>query len=263
MTPWRKYIAVLRIAAEQAFRERADLYGRACFFVVILGVFSALWRAAAETKVAFAGAPEHLVWYLAASEWILLSTPARHLEIQEEVRRGDIAYQLARPMSYVRAQVAHCAGALLVRASFLGPVAFGTAFWLTGSCPSFAQLAVLIPVGLLASLVFSQLYVALGLLAFWLDDATPLFWVAGKLSFILGGLMLPLELYPVWLQQVARLTPFPSMLAGPAGIVATAHSSFGLPWGLLLQLLFWAFALAALAELLFWRAKRSFVVTGG
>ena len=44
-----KYFAFARIAAAQAASERAELFGRMVFVAVILGVFSALWRAVGES----------------------------------------------------------------------------------------------------------------------------------------------------------------------------------------------------------------------
>ena len=261
MTGWRKYWAFARIAAVEAASERAELYGRALFFAVILGVFAALWRAVAEAGMPLRAGQDQLVWYLAATEWILLSTPQRHTQIQDDVRRGDVAYQLPRPVSYPRAALAQCLGALLVRAPLLGVVAFGSAFAFTGRVPALQALLWLLPFGLLASAILAELYVALGLLSFWLTDATPLYWVANKLLFILGGLMLPLELYPRWLQLVARCTPFPSLLAGPGGFLI--HGADRAALWLALQLLFWGCALFGLVELLFWRATRSLQVSGG
>lgn len=261
MKSLRKYWAFARIAAAQTASERGELYGRVLFFAAILGVFSALWRAVAEAGMPLSAKPEQMVWYLAASEWILLSTPARHLEIQDEVRRGDIAYQLPRPVAFTRATLAQCSGILVVRAPVLGITAFTCAFLFTGQAPSVRALVWLVPFGLLASWVLAVLYLAAGLISFWLTDATPLYWVLSKLLFILGGLMLPLELYPEWLQSIARVTPFPYILAGPAGFLirAPGPSAFTLA----ACLTFWAAASCALVEILFWRARRSFELSGG
>ena len=259
MNAWRKYGAFAAIAAREAATERGDLYGRSLFFAVILGVFSALWRAVGEAGMPLGARQEQLVWYLAVTEWILLSAPTRHFEIQEEVRRGDVTYQLARPVSYPRAALAQCLGTLLVRAPVLGVVACGCALAFTGQLPPFTTLLAVVPLGVLASAILAELYVALGMVSFWLSDATPLYWVAGKLLFILGGLMLPLELYPRWLQLVAACTPFPVLLSGPAGFLLHAG---GAAW-LLLRLLFWGAVLFGLVELVFWRATRTLQVNGG
>jgi ABC-2 type transport system permease protein len=261
MKAFGKYWAFARIAATEAVAERATLYGRALFFAVILGVFSALWRAVAEAGMPLRARHQDMVWYLATTEWILLSAPLRHLEIQEQVRCGDVAYQLPRPVAFPRATFAQCLGTLLVHAPILGVVAFGSAYAFTGTLPSLKTLLFVVPFGLLAAAVLAELYVALGLLSFWLSDATPLYWVASKLMFILGGLMLPLELYPRWLQLVAACTPFPCVLAGPGGFVLHEPTSLALSLGLKLGL--WALALFGLVELLFRRAVRALQVGGG
>src|SRR6478752_1760170 len=115
-----KYTAFSRISASEARRERHELYGRMAFFAVILGVFSSLWRAVAEAGMPIAADPKSLVWYLAATEWILLSAPPIHLEIQEAIRRGDVVYRLGHPVSFVLAELASGLGRLAVRAPFLG-----------------------------------------------------------------------------------------------------------------------------------------------
>jgi ABC-2 type transport system permease protein len=42
------------------------------------------------------------------------------------------------------------------------------------------------------------------------------YWVWQKCGFVLGGLLVPLELYPAWLRDVALASPFAAMLHGPA-----------------------------------------------
>src|SRR5262245_24292192 len=102
-----KYPAYSAVSVTQARREPIELYGRMAFFVVILGVFASLWRAVAEAGMPVAADPKSLVWYLATTEWILLSAPPIHLEIQEAIRRGDVVYRLGHPVSYVEIGRAH------------------------------------------------------------------------------------------------------------------------------------------------------------
>jgi ABC-2 type transport system permease protein len=261
MKNFAKYWAFARIAAIEALTERAELYGRGLFITVLLGVFSALWRVVAEAGLPVAAKYQDLVWYLAATEWVLLSAPQRHFELQEQVRRGDVTYQLPRPVAFQRAALAQAWGMMLARAPFLGLVAFGSAHAFTGTLPSARSTLLLLPIGLLASAVLSELYVALGMVAFWLSDVTPLHWLLGKSMFVLGGLMLPLELYPPWVQMLARCTPFPALLNGPGSFML--HEPDSGAWLLAGQLCLWGGALFGLVELLFRRGVRSLQVGGG
>src|SRR3569833_355099 len=99
--------------------EPAELYARIVFFFMILGVFSSLWRAVGATGTNVGGNANTLVWYLAMTEWILLSAPHIQFRIEDDVRRGDVAYQITRPTSYLVGQIALSLGALAARAPVL------------------------------------------------------------------------------------------------------------------------------------------------
>lgn len=257
----RKYVSFFRIAAVQAARQRGDLYARVSFMAVILGVFTALWRAVAEAGMPLALDRSSLVWYLAATEWILMSAPALHEEIESEIRRGDVAYQLGRPFSYLAALVAQGLGMLAVRAPIVGIAAFASAFAFTGQVPDAASFAYVVPFGVAAMTLVFGLYILIGLTAFWLGDVSPVFWIVQKLLFVLGGLMLPLPLYPPWMQRVAAGTPFPSLLAGPAGFLVARAQGDGLR--LAVDLAVWGVAMALATHLVFRRAVRTLDVNGG
>jgi len=259
-----KYSAFARIAVAQARRERGELYGRVVFFAVILGVFSSLWRAVAESRAAgmpLAADPNDLVWYLAATEWILLSAPPIHIEIQDAIRRGDVVYRLGRPASYVVAELAAGLGLLAVRAPVLGVAAFVCAFAFTGSTPPLSALVILVPFGFAAAALMTALSLWIGLLAFWLQEVSPVYWVWQKLMFVLGGLMLPLDLYPAFIQRAAAFTPFPTLLAGPASFVL--RDALITPIALARDLAIWSGVTALAVTWMFRRATSALTINGG
>ena len=100
----------MRFGFAAARAEPGELYGRVVFFFVILGVFSSLWRAVAITGASVGGNANTLVWYLAVTEWVLLSAPHIQFQIEDDVRRGDVAYQIVRPASYLGGHFARSLG---------------------------------------------------------------------------------------------------------------------------------------------------------
>jgi ABC-2 type transport system permease protein len=256
-----KYLAFFRVAAAEARRDRGELYGRVMFFAVILGIFSSLWHAVAEAGMPVAADPKALVWYLAATEWIVLSAPPMHTEIQEAVRRGDIACQLGRPVSYVGAAFAEGLGLLAMRMPVLGVTACVCAFVFTGWIPPLRVLACVLPFGVVAAALITALYLWIGLLAFWLEDVSPVFWLCQKLLFVLGGLMLPIELYPDFIRRAAAFTPFPSVLAGPASFVL--HGSSAGSGVLARDLAIWACVMGLAVWWVFRRAVSALTFNGG
>src|SRR5262245_2135613 len=256
-----KYVAFARIAAARARRDRGELYGRMLFFAVILGVFASLWRAIADAGMPIAADPRQLVWYLATTEWIILSAPPIHVDLQESIRRGDVVCCLGRPVSYVGSAFAEALGLLAVRAPLLAATAWACAFAFTGWIPPLAPLVWTLPFGIAGAAFITGICLWIGLLAFWLVDVSPVYWVVQKLLFVFGGLMLPIELYPNVILRAAALTPFPTVLAGPASFVLP-HAVNG-PSTLAIHLAAWGVVIVGAVWLVFRRARATLTINGG
>jgi ABC-2 type transport system permease protein len=98
-------------------------------------------------------------------------------------------------------------------------------------------------------------------LAFWLEEVTPVFWIYQKLLFTVGGLFLPLEMFPEQLQQVARWLPFQFITYAPARAFVAFEPDFVLP-AVTGQVVYIA-GLSALVALVWRRAQQRLVVHGG
>jgi ABC-2 type transport system permease protein len=135
------------------------------------------------------------------------------------VRNGDIAYMLARPMSYVGSKLAGAGAELGLRLVVLGAAGLAFARFFSGQWPSAEGLLLAAVVGAAASVVQLLSLTAIGLSAFWVHECTSVYLIWQKLNFILGGLMLPLSIYPDWLRRVADWSPFPALLYGAGSLV--------------------------------------------
>jgi hypothetical protein len=181
-----KYAAFSRVAVARACRERGDLYGRVVFFAVILGVFSSLWRAAAEAGLGTATDPRTLVWYLAVTEWIVLSTPQIHLDIQR--RSAPATSSPSRPVSPCwrtgRSASSRC-GCRCSGSRRFACVRF------TGGFRRARALAI-VALSVWRRALPAALHVWIGLRPLAPRRRRP--YGCAKLMFVLGGLMLPLEI---------------------------------------------------------------------
>lgn len=255
-----KYAAFARLGFRQARAEPGELAGRVVFFAMILGVFSAVWRAVGEAG-GRARDPREMMWYIAMTEWVVMSAPLIFFQMEEDVRRGDVAYQIARPASWLGSRLAHGLGALAIRGPVMLVVACATAWVYAGPPERPAGLLASIAFGFAAAAAMTVSYLGVGVLAFWLGDVAPAFWVWQKLLFVLGGLLLPLQFYPDLFVRLASLTPFPAFLAGPASLTTREPLwSFGV---LGLALVTWTVIGWSIAHLAFRRAVRTLQVNGG
>jgi ABC-2 type transport system permease protein len=254
------YLAAARLAARSQATGRSEAIGRAFFLAALMVIFSQLWK---HVPLAGSGVTSTaLVWYLAITEWVLLSVPSIHVDMERDVRTGDIAYLLPRPVSYLGVRVAEALGSMVVRLAILGVVAAGLAFLLGGGLPERPEaLAGAAVLGVLAATLGVVAQAAIGATAVWIVDVNPVYWIWQKAAFVLGGLVLPLHLYPTWLQAIARWTPFSAFLNGPARTVFAPEVSDMLATGGLLVL--WLSLAALAATWLHRRGLRVLDVNGG
>jgi ABC-2 type transport system permease protein len=257
-----RYGGFAALGLRREFAARGALAGRAAFYALILLVFSRLWEVASAGARPLAITQQDLLWYLAITEWVLLSVPQLHLEIEADVRSGDLAYQLPRPLSDLGARLAEASGAMATRLLLLGLLGAAAATLLAGGLPQDPRgLLLAIPLGLAAAGVALLLHAGMGLAAFWLQDVSPLYWIWQKAAFVLGGLLLPLELYPSWLRSLAGWTPFPALLNGPGRLAFGRAPEQALHTAISLSI--WGAISAAMLVLLYRRGLRALDVNGG
>ncbi len=260
-----RYSFVLRTAARQQWVYRAELAMRAIQMVLFIGVFMALWTTAfgVSGQMEMAGfSLAEVVWYLAMTETIALSSSRVFIEIGEAVRAGDLAYTLARPLSYPFYQVANSLGNSAPR--FLLNLLTGVAVvWIgmgqmAGSLPGAAAF---VGMAALALLLDALVAVLIGLMAFWIEEVMPIFWIYQKLLFTVGGMFLPLELFPDWLRRVAEWLPFQFITYVPARAFVAFEPEFVLR--AVVGQAVYIVILTALVMLVWRRAQRRLVVHGG
>jgi ABC-2 type transport system permease protein len=59
-------------------------------------------------------------------------------------------------------------------------------------------------------------YFLIGMGAFWLENTKGLTLIYSRASMILGGMLLPIEMFPAAMQPIVRSLPFASVIYAPA-----------------------------------------------
>lgn len=259
-----KYIHIGRINFLAKTAYMGDLLLGTTFYTLILFVFVQLWRVLGGPSglVVEGFGYREMVWYLTASEAIMLGRARIQDDISDEVKTGAIAYSLGRPYHYLGFKFACYWGETAVR--MLVHIAVGIAIALLAVGPiqvTAVQLGAL-AVSVTLALILNFLIVAcISLLAFWVEDTVPFFWIYGKLLFVLGGLFAPVELYPEALARAARASPFNYVLYVPARMLVRFDAA---AWGNTISAqLGWIAVLGALAVGLYSLGVRRLNVNGG
>ena len=236
--------------------------GLSLFLIACLVIFAHLWKIAAARIGALGLNPEQLLLYIAFNEWVLISLPDIQEDMEQDVRSGRLAYWLPRPISYLCALFFEGLGILCVNLFVLGVVAFSfTAVRIGGIPLSLDAFAIALLIGLGAGCVGLIFQMLVGISAFWFQQVGPFYWVWEKLLFTFGGLILPLSVYPLWLQKIGYLTPFSAILGGRSALVLDYR--FGHVVSVLAALLFWAVCGTALLVFLYRKGLKIVHIEGG
>lgn len=264
MRRYTKYLAIFRTQLVNSAAYPVELLLRSVSIVLFMLVFFGLWRAAYEGAGggSIAGLTlRDTLWYLVLAETIVLSKPRIAQAVAAQVKDGSIAYLLNKPYGFLGYQAAVALGDSLLR-MLLNALAGGAVVWLmVGPPPALWAVALVLPALALAWLIDFCFAALIGLCAFLTEDVAAFEWIYGKLIFLLGGMLIPLDFLPEWLQQIARVLPFAAIVYGPARLFVAP--SLPALLGLLAFQLGWAVALVALAALAYRRGAAYLSINGG
>ncbi|MCI3921613.1 ABC-2 family transporter protein [Paenibacillus sp. TRM 82003] len=261
---WRKYPAVTGITLKNSFAYVADFFIRTVFLLIILYIFMQLWGAtyAGEGEAVIAGYSfSDIVWYLIISEAITLALPSLQAVVDQDVKSGDVAYRLTKPIHYVGYYFSWYNADVLLRLT-VNLIVGGALGLLVFGVPDFGYGWLAFPLVVVgAATVNFLLNMIVALCAFWMEETVGLEFIYKKLLFTVGGMLMPLEMFPDWLQDICRWLPFQAVLYFPAATVTNFDASKLL--GMLLVQWGWAAALAAIVFWMYGRGVRKLNVNGG
>jgi ABC-2 type transport system permease protein len=230
MMALRKYTWIGLTAARSNLAYLSEVAARTVFLAVILYIFLRLWQVTygdtGATQLGGLTLPQ-MLWYLVMTETLTLSAPRVAPEIDQDVRTGALAVQLIRPLSYPLARLWSTLGERLVRFGLnlvvgaaialllVGPIAFSVG----------GLLLFLLALPFAFTLDFlGQFLIGMG--AFWLEDTSGLLLIYSRITMILGGMLIPLELFPQAVQPWLRALPFSSIIYGPARMFVHPDAAF-------------------------------------
>jgi ABC-2 type transport system permease protein len=264
----QKVWKVSSVMASNRLAYAGEVLTKVIFLTIILFTIASLWATVGryhDVHAATGLTLSQMVWYLGFAEVLIMSgpsLPSETLEVDREVRSGDIAYRLVRPLPFALYHLGAYLGFRGVNALLLvAPVCLVATF--IAGVPAFSLSAVCaaLVAGLVAMIIDGLWTFTLSMCAFWVEDTYGLHLLYRRFLMLLGGLFVPLEGYPHWLRQVAEALPFQALLYGPARLFVSADARA--LWPLLVQQLkFGAIGLVPLV-FLYTRGMRRVAANGG
>ena len=216
-----KYKEIAKINFKNSFVYIWDsLVGKSAFIALIIFIFAKIWITifalnGAETIEGFTLLM--MIWYVVIAESIVISLGIIMIEIGNEVKSGEIANYLNKPYHYVLYKYAQTIGKAIFT-FLLTFIVAGLVAYLTIGFPIIKLYTIpfVFIICFLAITLNFILMMIFGLFAFWIEETSGLYFIYQKLVFTVGGMLVPLEIFPLWLAKIGLILPFSYIAYHPA-----------------------------------------------
>ncbi|MFZ5392375.1 MAG: ABC transporter permease [Patescibacteria group bacterium] len=261
-----KYFEIARLAYVNSGVYLANILGKSLTVVLRIWIFTQLYRvtfAVAGSDVVGGLTVVQVIWSLMLVQSFETSTrPMISKLIDEEIKSGSFAYQVNKPYSYIFYHLAGYFGRVTANVGsnlLIGTVA---AWFLVGaidwSWPGlFFGLLILI-LGYTLDFLISM---SIGLVSFWWEDSNTIMWMYSKGRFLLGGVILPIALFPEKIQKIAEILPFANLYYAPARIMV--NFDWNLAEKFVLVQLVWIFLSIMIVSIMYSRGVKNVAINGG
>jgi len=102
MQTLRKYGEISKITMANSLVYFWNFLSKNIFLVFILFIYLMLWKNIYSQKGSIVGGLtlNQMIWYLIVTELVTLSRTDIHIQVNEDVKTGNIAYLLNKPYNY-------------------------------------------------------------------------------------------------------------------------------------------------------------------
>ena len=205
-----------------------------------------------------------MIWYVIITELIWTTSGGRVFckRISDDVKSGNIAYNMNKPYSYISYSICSHLGSITVKAIITFITSFGIGSIFLNDFPTLSLPSVLIVLvsGILAVLISSLLTAFIGLISFFIEDSKPIFWVYSKMILILG-VVFPVEFFPESLAVFIRYSPIYVICYGPAKLFVNFDYQTAVE--ILMSQVVYLIIAWTMCQLLYMKGVKKLNVTGG
>ena len=228
----KKYLYIFKSELMTNLQYIFDIAMSFIGILVMLFIFVNLWKYIySDPNELISGySMNQMIWYIFITEvlWGTISGRKYSKKICNDVKSGNIAYNINKPYSYIGYCLSSQLGDAIVRFVMYIIISMVAGFLLIGSFPKLTIISVLavIITSLLATVISTLLITAIAFFSFFIEDASPLYWIYSKMILVIGTIF-PLEVFPLAIQPIIKYSPIYVVSYGPAKLfVDYSNSAF-------------------------------------
>ena len=217
----KKYLFILKSEIMSNLQYVFNILAGFIGYFIMLFIFLNLWKYiySDPNEVINGYTMNQMIWYVIVTEilWSVLGGRKLCKKIIDDVRGGDIAYNINKPYNYVGYCLMSHLGATTIKSIMYILLGMLTGFVFLGEFPNLNilnMMAVLLT-GILATIISTLLIIFVGLFSFIIEDSTPFYWLYSKLILV-AGTIFPIEYFPKVIQPILNFSPIYVVCYGPA-----------------------------------------------
>jgi ABC-2 type transport system permease protein len=261
---WRAYPTLLRIGLAEAVAYRAEFIVWMLATTMPLVMLAIMSAVASEAPVGRFDQDAFIAYYLITLVVRQMTGAWVAWEMVQEVKEGTLALRLLRPIHPLAGYSAESLAAVPMRALISLPLTIAVLLIAARHNMSHDPVNVLVFLASLpgAWVLNFSVSAMIGTLSLFIESSLQIWELWMGCFMLLSGYLLPLSLFPPWLERITRILPFSYLQAFPVETLTGIRDRHQALAGLGAQ---WAWALGALVTmLLFWRRGiRRFAAYGG
>ena len=205
-----------------------------------------------------------MIWYVLFTETLWSCIKGRKIvsEISQDVKAGNIAYKLNKPYNYINYIIAKTLADFSFKLIVLLPAALVIGTLVIGRIPFFNPLGFILAIicGIIGTIVNMFICITIGLFAFFMEDANPIYWIYSKIILVVGTLF-PIEFMPSLLQPILKFSPIFAINYGPAKLLV--HFDLNLFIKVIIVQIIYLIVFYSITSLIYKKGVKNINVNGG
>jgi ABC-2 type transport system permease protein len=261
---WRAYPTLLRIGLAEAVAYRAEFFVWMLATTMPLVMLAIMTAMAREAPVGPFDQRRFVAYYLVTLVVRNMSGAWVAWEMVQEIKQGTLGMRLLRPIHPLASYTAQSLAALPMRALLALPISVTLLLVFARSelTSDGVNIAIFVTSIFGAWLLNFAVSAIIGTLGLYLESSLQVWELWMGCFMLLSGYLIPLSLFPHWLDRAARFLPFSFLQAFPVETLLGMRDRAQALTGLFMQLGWAAVAWAAL--LILWqRGLKRFAAFGG
>lgn len=217
----KKYLFIIKTGIMSNLQYIFNIaFGFVGYFIMLFILFN-LWQYLYSDPNKFINgySMNQMTWYVIITEILWMTLGGRKLcnKISNDVRSGNITYNINKPYNYIGYCLSTHLGDIFVKGiifTFLGMLT-GLLFLKGFPTLNIVNILIVLLTSILALVISILLITCIGLISFFIEDAGPFYWIYSKLILVLGTIF-PIEYFPTIVQKILNFSPVYVVSYGPA-----------------------------------------------